>query len=181
PFVGRTERDVAWTIEQLFHDEGADAVAFETIVATGPNSARPHGRATDRPIGRGETIIVDTGCVVGGYVSDYTRTFTTGFVEASVKQAYAVVLAAQQAGFDALRSGVKGFDADAAARQSSTRRSLPGPSGTGSVTGLASRCTRLRACPWSRPTRWPRATWSRSSPVSTSRVGPASGSRTTSS
>ena len=55
PFVGRTEREVSWTIEQLFHDEGADAVAFETIVASGSNSARPHGRATDRQIGRGET------------------------------------------------------------------------------------------------------------------------------
>src|SRR5439155_1231182 len=63
-FVGRTERDLAWTIEQLFHDEGAEAVAFETIVASGPNSARPHGRATDRLIGRGETVIVDTGCIV---------------------------------------------------------------------------------------------------------------------
>src|SRR6476661_4633755 len=106
PFVGRTERDVAWTIEQLFHDEGADAVAFETIVASGPNSARPHGRATDRQIGRGETVIVDTGCIVSGYASDYTRTFTTGFVEAPIKEAYALVLAAQQAGFDALRAGV---------------------------------------------------------------------------
>ena len=51
-FVGRSERDVAWTIEQLFHDEGAEAIAFETIVASGPNSARPHGRAGDRQIGR---------------------------------------------------------------------------------------------------------------------------------
>ena len=46
-----TEREVAWTIEQLFHDEGAAAVAFETIVASGPNAARPHGRATERKIG----------------------------------------------------------------------------------------------------------------------------------
>jgi Xaa-Pro aminopeptidase len=116
-FIGRTERELAWRVEQLFHEEGADRVAFETIVAAGPNSARPHGRATDRTIGRGETVLVDTGCFVGGYVSDYTRTFTTGFVEAPIKEAYAVVLAAQQAGFDALRSGVSGVDVDAAARR----------------------------------------------------------------
>ena len=116
-FVGRSERDLAWTIEQLFHAEGADTVAFETIVASGPNSARPHGRASDRIIGRGDTVIVDTGCIVDGYTSDYTRTFTTGFVEGPVKEAYALVLAAQQAGFDALRAGVKGVDADAAARR----------------------------------------------------------------
>jgi Xaa-Pro aminopeptidase len=135
-FVGRTERELAWAIEQLFHDEGAEAVAFETIVASGPNSARPHGRATDRQIGRGETVIVDTGCVVGGYASDHTRTFTTGFVEGPIKQAYALVLAAQQAGFDALRAGVRGVDADAAARLVVDRTAFAGTFGHGLGHGL---------------------------------------------
>jgi Xaa-Pro aminopeptidase len=135
-FVGRTERDLAWTIEQIFHDEGAEAVAFETIVASGPNSARPHGRATDRQIGRGETVIVDTGCVVDGYASDYTRTFTTGFVEGPIKQAYALVLAAQQAGFDALRAGVRGVDADAAARRVVDGTAFAGTFGHGLGHGL---------------------------------------------
>jgi Xaa-Pro aminopeptidase len=135
-FVGRTERELAWAIEQLFHDEGAEAVAFETIVASGPNSARPHGRATDRQIGRGETVIVDTGCVVDGYASDYTRTFTTGFVEGPIKQAYALVLAAQQAGFDALRAGVRGVDADAAARRVVDGTAFAGTFGHGLGHGL---------------------------------------------
>jgi Xaa-Pro aminopeptidase len=116
-FVGRSERDVAWTIATFFRDEGADSLAFETIVASGPNSARPHGRATDREIQRGETVIIDTGCFVNGYASDYTRTFTTGSVRGDLREAYIVVLAAQQAGFEALRAGVAGIDADAAARQ----------------------------------------------------------------
>ena len=115
-FTGRTEREVAWSIEQLFHDEGADSIAFETIVASGPNSARPHGRATDREIGRGETVIIDTGCTIRGYSSDYTRTFATGPLDADVREAYEVVATAQQAGLDAIRGGVTGFDADAAAR-----------------------------------------------------------------
>jgi Xaa-Pro aminopeptidase len=136
PFVGRTERDVSWTIEQLFHDEGADAVAFETIVASGPNSARPHGRATDRQIGRGETVIVDTGCIVSGYASDYTRTFTTGLVEGPIKEAYALVLAAQQAGLDALRAGVRGVDADAAARAVVDATAFAGTFGHGLGHGL---------------------------------------------
>jgi Xaa-Pro aminopeptidase len=136
PFLGRTERDVAWTIEQLFHEEGADAVAFETIVASGPNSARPHGRATDRQIGRGETVLVDTGCIVGGYASDYTRTFTTGFVEGPIKEAYAVVLAAQQAGLDALRAGARGVDADAAARAVVDATAFAGTFGHGLGHGL---------------------------------------------
>jgi len=135
-FIGRSERDLAWTIEQLFHDEGAETVAFETIVASGPNSARPHGRATDRQISRGETVIVDTGCVVGGYASDYTRTFTTGFVEGPIKEAYALVLAAQQAGFDALRAGVRGIDADAAARRVVDGTAFAGMFGHGLGHGL---------------------------------------------
>ena len=135
-FVGRTERDVAWTIEQLFHEEGADEVAFETIVASGPNSARPHGRATERQIVRGETVIVDTGCVVRGYSSDYTRTFATGFLDPQVKEAYAVVLAAQQAGLDAIRGGARGFDVDAASRRVVDETSFAGMFGHGLGHGL---------------------------------------------
>jgi Xaa-Pro aminopeptidase len=117
PFIGQREQDVAWRIEELFHEEGADHVAFESIVASGPNSARPHARATSREIGAGETVVIDTGCTVDGYSSDYTRTFVTGPVDGVVKEAYAVVLAAQQAALEAIRSGIAGVDADAAARR----------------------------------------------------------------
>ena len=116
-FVGRSERDLAWTIGELFREEGADQVAFESIVASGPNSARPHGRATTREIRAGETVVVDTGCTVDGYSSDYTRTFVTGPVDGVVKEAYAVVHSAQQAGLETIRSGIAGVDADAAARR----------------------------------------------------------------
>jgi Xaa-Pro aminopeptidase len=135
-FVGRREIEVAWTIEQLFHDEGADGVAFESIVASGPNAARPHGRAGSRTIGRSETVIVDTGCIVDGYVSDYTRTFATGPLDAVVKEAYAVVLAAQQAGLDALRAGVSAVEVDAAARSVVDGTSFAGTFGHGLGHGL---------------------------------------------
>jgi Xaa-Pro aminopeptidase len=135
-FVGRRERDLAWTIGQLFHEEGAEALAFETIVASGPNSARPHGRATERKIGRGETVIVDTGCKIDGYASDYTRTFTTGPVDGVVQEAYAVVLAAQRAGLDAIRAGVTGVDADSAARRVVDETSFAGTFGHGLGHGL---------------------------------------------
>jgi Xaa-Pro aminopeptidase len=136
PFVGRAERDVAWTIEQLLHDEGAEAVAFETIVASGPNAAKPHGRASDRRIGRGEMVVIDTGCRIAGYSSDYTRTFATGPVDGVVKEAYDVVLAAQQAGLEALRPGVTGVDADAAARGVVDETSFAGMFGHGLGHGL---------------------------------------------
>jgi Xaa-Pro aminopeptidase len=114
--IGRSERDVAWRIQQLFHEEGADGIAFESVVASGPNAARPHSRAGERKIQRGETVIVDTGCTIDGYVSDYTRTFATGPLDGELKEAYAVTLAAQQKGLEAIRAGVTGVEADAAAR-----------------------------------------------------------------
>lgn len=135
-FIGRTEHDVAWTIEQLFHEEGADRVAFESIVASGPSSARPHARATSREIRAGETVVIDTGCVVDGYSSDYTRTFVTGPVDGVVKEAYAVVLAAQEAGLDAIRSGIAGVDADAAARRVVDETPFAGTFGHGLGHGL---------------------------------------------
>jgi Xaa-Pro aminopeptidase len=135
-FVGRRERDVAWTIEQLFHDEGGEQVAFESIVASGPNAARPHARASEREIRPGETVVIDTGCTVDGYSSDYTRTFVTGAVDGVVKEAYSVVLAAQQAGLEAIRAGIAGVDADAAARRVVDETSFAGTFGHGLGHGL---------------------------------------------
>ena len=114
--MGRRERDVAWDITRLYHEEGADEPAFESIVGSGPTGARPHGRAGDRVIEAGELVVIDTGANVGGYVSDYTRTLATGELDGEMREAYDVVLAAQQAGLDAIRAGVRGIDADAAAR-----------------------------------------------------------------
>jgi Xaa-Pro aminopeptidase len=135
-FIGRKEQDIARTIEQLFHDEGADHVAFESIVASGPNAARPHARATSREIRTGETVVIDTGCTVDGYSSDYTRTFVTGSVDGVVKEAYAVVLAAQKAGLETIRSGIAGVDADAAARRVVDGTSFAGTFGHGLGHGL---------------------------------------------
>jgi len=115
-FVGRRERDVAWDITRLYHEEGADEPAFEAIVGSGPTGARPHARAGDKIIESGELVVIDTGANVGGYVSDYTRTLATGELDGEMREAYDVVLAAQQAGLDAIRAGETGVDVDAAAR-----------------------------------------------------------------
>jgi Xaa-Pro aminopeptidase len=116
PFVGRPERDVAWDITRLYHEEGADEPAFEAIVGSGPTGARPHARAGDKIIESGELVVIDTGANVGGYVSDYTRTLATGELDGEMREAYDVVLAAQQAALDAIRAGESGVDVDAAAR-----------------------------------------------------------------
>jgi Xaa-Pro aminopeptidase len=115
-FVGRRERDVAWDIQRLFHEEGAEALSFESIVGSGATGSHPHARAGDKVISKGELVVIDTGCTVGGYMSDYTRTLATGELGSEMEEAYAVVLSAQQAGLEAIRAGVTGVDADAAAR-----------------------------------------------------------------
>ena len=115
-FVGRTERDVAWRMNELFHEHGADAPAFESIVAAGPNGARPHARPTDRVIESGTTVVVDAGAMVDGYCADCTRTFATGALPDELQRAYDVCLEAQLQGLAAARTGVDGPDADAAAR-----------------------------------------------------------------
>jgi Xaa-Pro aminopeptidase len=116
PFVGRTERDVAWEIARLYHEEGAEDTAFSTLVGSGPTGSQPHGGTSDRTIGAGELVVVDTGCRVDGYCSDCTRTLATGPLDGEKQEAYDVVLAAQRAGLAAIRAGVAGIDADAAAR-----------------------------------------------------------------
>jgi Xaa-Pro aminopeptidase len=135
-FVGRRERDVAWDITRLYHEEGADEPAFESIVGAGPTGARPHARAGDRVIESGELVVIDTGCLVGGYASDYTRTLATGGLEAEMVEAYEVVLAAQQTGLDAIRAGESGVDVDAAARNVIEDSAFAGTFGHGLGHGL---------------------------------------------
>ena len=135
-FVGRPEREVAWEITRLFHEEGAEGMAFESIVGAGPTGAKPHARAGDRVIGRGELVVVDTGCSVDGYVSDYTRTFATGALDGEMQEAYDVVRGAQQAGLDAIRAGVTGVEADAAARSVIEESAFAGTFGHGLGHGL---------------------------------------------
>jgi Xaa-Pro aminopeptidase len=121
---------------QLFHDEGAEAVSFELIVASGPNAAKPHARATDRRIGRGETVVIDAGCAIDGYVSDYTRTYTTGSLPDDVREAYRLVLEAQRAALDGIRAGLTGIEADALARSVVDATQFKGRFGHGLGHGL---------------------------------------------
>jgi Xaa-Pro aminopeptidase len=136
PFVGRSERDVAWAMTQLFHEEGAEAVWGELIVASGPNAAKPHARAGDREIGRGETVVIDAGCLIGGYTSDYTRTYATGPLPDRLDEAYRVVAEAQLAALKGIRTGLTGVEADGLARAVVDATGFEGTFGHGLGHGL---------------------------------------------
>lgn len=114
---GRTERAVARQLEALMGEHGADARAFDTIVAAGPNSAIPHHRPTDAELRTGDFVKIDFGALVGGYHSDMTRTFVLGRADDWQRDTYALVLAAQRAGIAALEPGADLAGVDGAARQ----------------------------------------------------------------
>jgi len=113
---GRTERQVSRDLEALMLDHGADGVSFETIVATGPNSAIPHHRPTDAELSSGDFVKIDFGALIGGYHSDMTRTFVLGQVAQWQRDIYELVATAQRAGREALAPETACKDVDAAAR-----------------------------------------------------------------
>ena len=116
PFVGRTEKELAWWLEQAWHDAGADGPSFDAIVAFGENGARPHAKLRDEPIPPDTLVVVDAGCAVDGYASDCTRTFFTGEPEDRLRELYDLCLQAQLDGLAAVRPGATGPEVDAASR-----------------------------------------------------------------
>jgi Xaa-Pro aminopeptidase len=116
--VGRTEFEVALELERRMIDHGAEAVAFPAIVATGPNSAIPHHRPTERQILPGDFLKIDFGARVRGYNGDMTRTFVIESDPTDWQiELYDLVFAAQKAGREALAPGADVRDVDRAARQ----------------------------------------------------------------
>jgi Xaa-Pro aminopeptidase len=114
---GRTEKEVRRELEALMLDHGADGVSFETIVATGANSAIPHHRPTDAVLAAGDFVKIDFGALVCGYHSDMTRTFVLSPIAQWQHDIYDLVAAAQKAGREALAPGVVLSEVDAASRQ----------------------------------------------------------------
>ncbi|WP_018179499.1 M24 family metallopeptidase [Jongsikchunia kroppenstedtii] len=114
---GRTERQVARDLEWAMFECGGEAIAFETIVAAGANSAVPHHRPTEAVLAAGDFVKIDFGSVVGGYHSDMTRTFVLGEPADWQEEIYSIVAQAQRVGCEALEPGVPTREIDAAARQ----------------------------------------------------------------
>lgn len=115
--AGMTERQVADFIDQQFRDLGSDGQAFDTIVASGPNAARPHHAPGERVIQAGEPVIIDMGARVDGYCGDLTRTAWVEQPSPRLGTMYHLVAEAQRAAFAAIRSGSAARAVDRAARK----------------------------------------------------------------
>ena len=105
---GRTEQEIAAFLQYRMLLGGAEKMSFDPIVVGGPNSSMPHGVPTQRPVGAGEFLTMDFGCVYGGYCSDMTRTVAVGHATEEMEKVYHTVLEAQLAGIAAARAGVSG-------------------------------------------------------------------------
>jgi Xaa-Pro aminopeptidase len=114
---GMTEREAAWELEAFLRKHGAEALAFDAIVASGPHSAMAHHHPGDRTIQAGEPILIDFGAKVDGYCADLTRTVSLGRADDKYDEVYEIVRRAQQAALDGIRAGMPGVQADALARE----------------------------------------------------------------
>ncbi|MHB1315236.1 MAG: M24 family metallopeptidase [Christensenellales bacterium] len=115
--VGDSELDIAAELEYRMKKGGAQDVSFQTIVASGPNSAMPHAVPSARKIASGDLLVMDFGCRVDGYCSDMTRTIGIGSLDRKQKEVYAIVAEAQRLAMEKIRAGMKCFEIDLIARQ----------------------------------------------------------------
>jgi Xaa-Pro aminopeptidase len=118
---GLTEKDVAWRLEQLVREEGAEALSFPTIIASGPNAAKPHHGVSDREIRSGEPIVCDFGAKYQGYCSDITRTVCIGQPDGRFNEIYRLVLEAQLTAEKRILPGIQAKTGDQYARDVITR------------------------------------------------------------
>ena len=121
---GRTEREIARDIDAALERAGFSEPAFPTIVASGPNSAHPHARPTDRRLRQGDLVVLDFGGRLDGYCGDLTRMAGVGQVRAEAQALFEAVRDAQAAALAAVGAGVLASSVDAAARQVLETRGL---------------------------------------------------------
>ncbi|GAB6182096.1 Xaa-Pro dipeptidase [Desulfotomaculum defluvii] len=113
---GTSELELTLELEFFMRKLGASGTAFDTIMASGPRSALPHGVASERLLQTGDFLTMDFGALYQGYNSDMTRTVVLGQPDSKQQEIYNIVLEAQMAGLAAVRAGVPAKEVDAAAR-----------------------------------------------------------------
>jgi Xaa-Pro aminopeptidase len=112
-----TESELGLELDTEMRRLGADGTSFETIIASGPNAAKPHARPGPRTISEGDLVVIDFGALVDGYHSDMTRTFAIGEIDGTQQRMIDVVRASQAAGVAAVRAGAESKAVDGACRE----------------------------------------------------------------
>lgn len=116
--IGMTEHELSGELATQLFKHGSDSeIPFAPIVSGGPNAANPHASPTDRKLQAGDLLVVDWGAAYGGYISDLTRTFAVGKVDAEFEKIHKIVQEANAAGRAAGKPGVPCAAVDQAARQ----------------------------------------------------------------
>ena len=113
---GVNEKYISAKISYLFKTNGADGDSYESIIASGPRSALPHARPSDREFKKGDFIVMDFGALYNGYHADMTRTVLIGKPNSKHKEIYDIVLESQLSGISCAKSGVKCSEVDNACR-----------------------------------------------------------------
>ncbi|MEG2892881.1 MAG: Xaa-Pro peptidase family protein, partial [Clostridium sp.] len=113
---GMREMEVAIELERFMKCEGASALSFSTIVASGERSALPHGVASNKVIEDGDFVTLDFGCIYGSYCSDMTRTIVIGKASDKQREIYNLVLKANEEALKNIKPGIKCLELDKVAR-----------------------------------------------------------------
>ena len=133
---GQSERELAFAIDGLIRNGGFERTAFETIVASGPQSALPHARPSKRILGEGDLVVLDFGGVYDSYCVDLTRTVSVGQADSRAREVFRAVRDAHDCAVDAVAPGQSRFAIDAAARESLTAVGMGQAFGHGTGHGL---------------------------------------------
>ena len=133
---GRSEREVALSIDWRIREGGFSRSAFETIVAAGPNSARPHARPGERRLAEGDLVVLDFGGVYDSYCVDLTRTVSIGPAGDRAREVFGAVRDAHDRAIATVAPKRSRFDIDAAARETLARAGLGHAFGHGTGHGL---------------------------------------------
>ena len=121
--AGQSELEIGAVLEGALRRRGSEWHPFPTIVASGPRSALPHARTSNRVVGRGEWLLLDFGAQVDGYCADLTRTVVVGGrADERQRTVHDLVRSAQSRALEHMRAGMTGREADALAREVITAR-----------------------------------------------------------
>lgn len=121
---GITEKQVELFVKRRLEEYGADDASFDSIIASGENSACPHHKPTDKKIQKGDFVTIDIGAKLNGYCSDMTRTFIMGKASIKQREIYSLVLQSQIAALEAIKPGIKTKVIDKTARDIISKQGL---------------------------------------------------------